>query len=532
MDPSPQLYPIAVLIKDMKSVDKDKRLTALASLPTIAAALGPDRCRSELLPYLEELLDDEEAVLGELARQLGSLGEAVGGKLHAHILFEPLQELAQVEDEVVREAAVRSIVTILTAMDSPVVKDEVMEVGRKLAEADWHTHRVSAAALFAGCLGRLGREAQSEALTAFADLAKDTHTQVRKVVGEQLLKVVKDYPAALETQVLAILSDIAADKEDSIRLLSVQAICLLCETLSPSKRNSLLLPLIRSLADDKAWRVRYCVADQIAKLATSFTPEIQVGVLCPLYVGFLKDGESEVRTAACSRLLDFAGLFSADQVASQLLPCLSALVTDVEVVKAALAGHLTRLCVVVGRVHASESVFKLIVDLLKDESTDIKLCLFKELESLKTVLGADTVAQSILPIIADLAGDKRWRVRLQVLELMPTFAKQLGADFFVAHFQALYLQFVSDGVYSIREALLKGLREVTSVLGANWMEANFLGALLELKEHESYLLRITALQAVTVLCPLLTQEVQRAAFLPLLNYLMHNFKSELTPTHY
>jgi len=136
------------------------------------------------------------------------------------------------------------------------------------------------------------------------------------------------------------------------------------------------------------------------------------------------------------------------------------------------------------------------------------------------VLGADTVAQSILPILTDLAVDKRWRVRLQVLELMPTFAKQLGPDFFTTHFQAIYLKFVSDGVYSIREALLAGVRDVASVLGASWVEANFLGALLELQEHESYLLRITAIQAVSVLNSLLTPEVQRAAFLPLLKGLV------------
>lgn len=56
------LYPIAVLIDELRAEEQKKRVKAVTSLSTICVALGPERTRSELLPYITELLDDDEEV--------------------------------------------------------------------------------------------------------------------------------------------------------------------------------------------------------------------------------------------------------------------------------------------------------------------------------------------------------------------------------------------------------------------------------------------------------------------------------------
>lgn len=47
------LYPIAVLIDELKHEDVVLRLNAIKRLSTIALALGPERTRSELIPFLD-----------------------------------------------------------------------------------------------------------------------------------------------------------------------------------------------------------------------------------------------------------------------------------------------------------------------------------------------------------------------------------------------------------------------------------------------------------------------------------------------
>ena len=47
------LYPIAVLIDELKHEDLVLRLNAIKRLSTIALALGADRTRTELIPFLD-----------------------------------------------------------------------------------------------------------------------------------------------------------------------------------------------------------------------------------------------------------------------------------------------------------------------------------------------------------------------------------------------------------------------------------------------------------------------------------------------
>jgi len=47
------LYPIAVLIDELKHDDVSLRLNAIRNLTTIASALGVERTREELIPFLD-----------------------------------------------------------------------------------------------------------------------------------------------------------------------------------------------------------------------------------------------------------------------------------------------------------------------------------------------------------------------------------------------------------------------------------------------------------------------------------------------
>lgn len=89
---------------ELKSDDVQLRLNAIHSIPTIALALGPDRTRNELIPFLQESVDDEDEVLLALAEELGkNFEEYIGGKDYAHLLLGPLEHLSAVEETLVRD---------------------------------------------------------------------------------------------------------------------------------------------------------------------------------------------------------------------------------------------------------------------------------------------------------------------------------------------------------------------------------------------------------------------------------------------
>lgn len=97
------LYPIAVMIDELKSAEQKKRINSVKNLGTVAIALGPERTRQELLPYILELMDDEEEVLLALAETLPSQLEFAGGPMYAEHVLRPLEKLCASEETTVRD---------------------------------------------------------------------------------------------------------------------------------------------------------------------------------------------------------------------------------------------------------------------------------------------------------------------------------------------------------------------------------------------------------------------------------------------
>ena len=74
------LAPIKILIDELRNEDFQQRLKSVRRLCTIATALGPERTRDELVPYLNEMAaehEDEDEVLLAMAEELGKLIEHV-----------------------------------------------------------------------------------------------------------------------------------------------------------------------------------------------------------------------------------------------------------------------------------------------------------------------------------------------------------------------------------------------------------------------------------------------------------------------
>ena len=109
-DSHSSLYPIAVLIDELRSEDQKKRIHSINKISTICVALGPERTRNELLPYILELLEDDEEVLSALAQVLGTLLEFVGGAAQADHLLKVLERLCVIEERSVREKVTKLVI--------------------------------------------------------------------------------------------------------------------------------------------------------------------------------------------------------------------------------------------------------------------------------------------------------------------------------------------------------------------------------------------------------------------------------------
>jgi serine/threonine-protein phosphatase 2A regulatory subunit A len=84
-------------VEDLRNADSRVRLRAIKSLPSISSSIGKEKTRTELLPYLASLIEDEEEEnLIELTKILSNFLELIGGKqfvLHIFKLFENMLQL-------------------------------------------------------------------------------------------------------------------------------------------------------------------------------------------------------------------------------------------------------------------------------------------------------------------------------------------------------------------------------------------------------------------------------------------------------
>lgn len=521
-NPDESLYPIAVLIDELRNEDVQLRLNSIKRLSTIASALGPDRTRTELVPFLTDSIYDEDEVLLALAEQLGGFTDLVGGKDHVHCLLAPLEALAAVEETIVREKAVESLRNIAKDHSNEDIEKHFIPLIKKLISGDWFTSRTSACGLFSVAYSRSKPETKTELRQKFVHLCQDDTPMVRRAAAGKFSEFAKEVEVEnLKADLIPILNNLATDEQDSVRLLAIEATVNVAKLLSMEDVTASLLQTIKTAFDDRSWRVRYMVADKICDLQKSFGPNISRTDITPGFVNLLKDQEAEVKSAACSRVQEFCKNITNTEeqhkvLMTHVMPQIKILVNDPnQNVKSALAKVIMGISPLLGKEGTVDHLLPLFLQMLKDEVPEVRLNIISSLDAVNEVIGVQILNQSLLPAIIELAEDSKWRVRLAIIEYMPLLAQQLGEKFFNEKLTGLCLTWLVDSVNAVREAATTNLRKLVSQFGGTWVKESWvIQKINELSSAQSYLHRMVCLRCVNSLADIIDAEIINNEFFP------------------
>lgn len=175
------------------------------------------------MPFLDESIDDEDEVLLALADELGRMVELIGGASHAHLLLPPLETLAAVEETTVRDKAAESLNAIVIVLNTQQLDQFYIPMMKRLTTGDWFTSRSSACALYPPVYAKLGAEAKEDVRKHFGGLCGDDTPMVRRAAAANLAKFTKQVTKEhVISDVLPLFKALAADDQDSVRLLTVQ----------------------------------------------------------------------------------------------------------------------------------------------------------------------------------------------------------------------------------------------------------------------------------------------------------------------
>jgi len=517
--------PIAVLIDELKNDDVTLRLNSIERLQSIALALGEERTRLELLPFLMENHDDDDVILLALAGELNAgFVKVIGGAGYAHCMRAILETWAGVDETVVRAKATASMMEVGEVMDREDFRSQFLPVVGSLMKKEW-TARVSATSLLALVYEKSKKDEEVKKLVRewFVDLSKDETPMVRRAAAQAFSKLVSVIePEVMEREVLPVFQELTEDSQDSVRLISVESCGALARVLGKGRQqhvvSDVIVPIVLRFAGDQSWRVRHQAALQLADVAEASKKDVVKAVLLPSFVSLLQDSEGEVRAVAASCVSKFSALLPKSDVVATIVPLCQDLANDAsQYVRISLSGVVTELAPLVGKDVASKELLPIFLELLKDENSETRLGIIGKLDSVGKVIGTGVLSTNLMPAIEELAKDEHWRVRLAIISHAPLLAQQMGEDFLKEQLMPQCISWLQDKVYSIREAAIETLKKLAAIFGGDWGKENLVAPVLSLtNQSTNYLHRITGIHALAALVEHMDQSTVDGMIIPAL----------------
>lgn len=547
------LYPIADLLDELKNDDLQQRLNATRRLKIIADALGPERTRCELLPFITDTIDDEDDVLIALAEELGSFVDHVGGPSHAHVLLPPLETLSTVEESLVRERAVDSICKLCahTASVAPneshlLHVDHVFPLLQRLAMGDWFTSRISSCSLIAHVYQHLPSspsELRHEVLSIYKRLAHDETPMVRRAAASNISVVAKavslSAPYLIPTDILAIFSTLGDDDQDSVRLLIVENSALFASLLSRvessqsiTNSDSQHVDLSSAMSQTSNDTVMASVENSQGShnpARTSphitTTPESQTSAE-------MADLHHPHQTNGTDNPPDTESAMSADTPTSSQSaptgngpthPCADAksFARIVEMIRAfasdkswrvryMVANQLPELCDALGPKATRSDLLPAYITVLKDTEPEVRTAAAFKVSDLITKLvnlpsepgsdsGLDAVVQDVLPVVEQLVTDSAQHVRSALATNIMALAPVLGSEKTMEHLVDVVLSLLKDDCPEVRLNVIARLDKVSFVMSIERLSSELLPAIVELAEDKNWRIRLAIIERIALL---------------------------------
>lgn len=503
---------IAIIINGLTDEDVNCKIHSVKNLPNVGKALGPERTRLELLPFATSVCcDDEDEILSEFALVLREFPGLIGDLKNISVVLSPLELLCKVEEGIVRDRAIVSIIKVIEYLimenEKKLIEKHVWPIVEKMAENRWYTSRSSACALFPSVYSHVSKDIQQMIIRFVVKLSSDTMPMVRRYVTKNLGRFCNVVPKEHvlpekqeeELNLFKVFDTLRVDDQDSVRLLSIDCAIEISKLLSEEQVISNIIPMMKVLGKDKSWRVRYMVAAKYAKFCAEVGQEMTNQQLMALYSNLCLDSEPEVRTAATEQLAGVCKLLTREQVISQILPTVKKLVGDKsEHVRSALASVIMSISPVLGKESTVKHLLSLFGILLKDEVSKVRLNVISRVADLNHVVGSEILSDSgLLSSIVELAEDKQWRVRLSLIEYIPLIARQLSRNHFDDKLKKLCVLWLSDSVFSIRMAAAENIVNLVDIFGEDWAMEFIVPEALKMKSMPNYLFRMVILVLIS-----------------------------------
>ena len=216
---SKNIIKIVECLEDLKSEEIKKRAQAVGSLNVIAETFGPEKVRTNLLPFLKEYEDDEEEVMLELAKQLSNLGQYLHDKIGSGADVIPYYfYVLSYEDSSVVELGLESLKRLIKS--NSLKTDNLPTLIKRLFTVGYPKALISASKLICGLIEYIPAKFSNEINKIITDNTNNKYCPVRKETAVALRELLKE-GSGYETLALNCLKKLVKDSQDSTRVFAL-----------------------------------------------------------------------------------------------------------------------------------------------------------------------------------------------------------------------------------------------------------------------------------------------------------------------
>lgn len=477
-------------LEELKSEDVKKRAAAVRHLHLIAEVFGPEKTKQILLPFLKEYEDDDEEVMIELANQLDLLGHLVNDKENnVHELLPYYYLVLSYEDATVVEAGMQSLQRLVTKYS--IKHDNLAQLAKKLFTVGYPKALISAVRIFCDLNANISTKYSNDinkvindnVVNKYAVVRKETAVALRHLLGEN---------QPYESLALTCLKKLLKDPQDNVRVFALESLC--AGTHSKNYFMNNIYTLVLSMFDQKSWRTRYVIANAMPRILVASQTNSKKQLI-DAYIKLFKDEETEVSVAAIENLRESVKYIDPEDVVNKIIPILKDIViSPILEIKVALAGSILHLVPIIGKNYSNEHIKEILVQLLKDENSTVKVELFRYQEPLSHVIASSNLLSILNPVMKELINDKDWRVREKGLKAYDVYLSKLGEEYCSSENVGEILKsLMSDKVYIVRRRAIELVRDLCTLFGVKWTEKNGLDILNSFATNSTYLYRLNYL---------------------------------------
>ena len=482
------------LLEDLQNPDIKIKKNAFQNLRGISLALGRERTRKELLPYLKSCIDEEEdEIIIELAKVLSNFIDCIGGKQYIKELLNLLEIILTIDDHFVRIEIMNTIKSVVKQIGKvSEIESDLISIINNLYNSEDINQKKSAMNLLIFLFKDLNSTNKIIAINYFDKFLVDNNISIKK----ELLNEITEISLELSIEYIKkMINIILKDKNDSMRIDIVNIMLSVRNSPKINEFMDTIYDLIPKLAEDTNWRVRLTVSDKLNEFLKF--PNINNDMKqksVNIFAKLLEDTEPEIRNVCCLRLEEITKILKNENNFDKILQNLRKLEKDQKnYVKGALASNVLKICELIGPKKTNDYIFPIFLTLIKDENIEIRMNLINNLSELNKVIEIDNIIESIMPPIKEISANKSWRIRIQIMEIIPVLAKLFNQHLFMNNIFPICITALMDSVFSIRESSCKLFVTIYKDTKNEEFEKKLLEKLNELCLSSSYLLRNTAL---------------------------------------